>query len=275
MSLKKKISVLVISVIALGISYKFLFKKDLLPQLIGTKGVPNFLLQPYFQAEPRVFLNGNWKKLPRSQSNIFSNDGKKLAVCGEGGLYIYDTATNNIKYVYEKDWYPCDNISFPDNNTLIVEDLVSEEGERLTFDIQQKKIIHKDSIPGSEVLDKSRKQFEERKTDFNRVCNQNKSCAEITNNKVFLINNKGVKEETGIKNAVALVGFKESSLFFATYEGTCALPTESNLGLKLQIIKPASACLINHHLHVYNTESGTIKRLLTSFRYDYEMLIFF
>lgn len=251
------------------ISYR-LFSEKHTTSVSNITNLPNFLLQPYSQAEPRVFINRKWKQLPNSQTNTLSEDGQRLAVCGKGGIYIYNLVNDVIDYIYQKDWYPCETITFSDPKTLTVENLNNkEQGERITLNIENKQIIKQSSLTEAEVLNNHNKNFEQRKTNFNKVCNQdNSSCAEITDKKqVILTDRSGTKQTTNINNAIALVGFKQNFIFYATSGNTSSS--------YLNLIKPASAIVINHYLYAYDIKSGKTENLLKNFRYDYEMLVFF
>ena len=228
----------------------------------------DFLLRPFFQAKPRVFVNGEWKELPNSQNSMLSPNGDKLVVCGEGGLYIYDLLSNTIEYIYSIDWYPCDKILFVNKNTLIVEKLFSKDVfsrdffiERLSFDIPERKIINREIIPEKEAKKPEDSvceyihHLDGFQRDFNKICNEDRSlCAQLNNdNTVALVDKDQKVKPTNIEDAIALVGFKNNVLFFATF---------------------ARAHPLNHHLYAYDIHKGVSENLLTHFRYDYELMAF-
>lgn len=218
----------------------------------------NFLLRPYFQAEPRVFIKGEWKSLLTSQSNMLSEDGKNLVVCGTGGLYIYNMSSDSTDYIYNQSWYPCYNIFYLNESVIAVESLVDRyNGERALFNVIERKMVGEENVSAENVLNRYNSYFETKEINTSEMCNEdNSTCAKLNNNgTVNIIYKNGSAQNTNINKAIALVGFKNNILFFAT---------DGSYG-----------SVLNHHLYAYNIDEKISEMLLDNFRYDYEIIVFF
>jgi hypothetical protein len=234
----------------------------------------SFLLQPFSQQPPRVFINGEWKLLPRSQNNMIAND--RLAVCGNGGLYIYNMTSDNTENIYNQEWYPCYNIYFLNKSSLVVESItgnteilpVKYYGERITFDIASKKIVGNETITEDDVLNRYTSYHDSHVgIKISELCsNDNSTCTRLYNGDdtnvykntygiVSIIYNNGSVQNTGIINVIDLVGLKDNILFYA--------------------IDCSHGSVLNHCLYAYDINKDISERLLSDFRFDYEIMVFF
>lgn len=223
----------------------------------------NFLLRPSFQAEPRLFINGIWHHLPNSQTNTYIPEQKKLVACGEGGVYIYDATVNKIIYVYKEKWHPCYAIIKDSKDNVTIAD---SDGTMI-LDLNTNKIINSDNSYVMNSGEAMQKAAEDKKNiDFTKVCTTDKkNCAFLSDGEVRLVSDEE-NEELAIANAIALVGIHDKFLFYAV---------DDSYGYHKSFIPKANAVVLNHNLFVYDIAKKKNIKLLDSFRYDYEEMIFF
>jgi hypothetical protein len=237
----------------------YLFNKSL-PGL-GPKISVNFLLKPGAQNEPLVYANGRWLTLPRSQNNLYDSGKQLLTVCGTGGAYIYDPSVNKITYFFRQDWYPCDAITQLNPDQV----LLTDDKGIATVNLTDKKLIKRDE---SNVPSYNYASHSNQKNNFLSACDGD-TCARLTpGGEISLSKNSKAYSNFTISNAIALVGLKGNYLFYAV---NASYGYRQNI---FSLVTPARAYVVNHQLYVYLIDQGKSYKMLNSFRYDDQEMIF-
>lgn len=256
----------------------------------------NFLVVPLSQATPRVFAGGLWQELPLSQVSLISQENKMMGTCGDGGFYIYDLNSHQLKYLYSEKWFPCTSISFEGDKIIVYSGTSnaypvvydSEKPQRKIFDIAIGKLLSSDDVTYKDVggsfgqLLKFKNDF--RKNDFRSVCDAGTGfCAKlIDGGSIGIYNGDAKTGDIDSKKASAVLAFKDGILLYATEEGSCGGRarsywdnTRQYLESSFLFVNKAYGCRANNYLHAYDVEKKVDEVLLKDFRFDGEVIVFF
>lgn len=234
--------------------------------LFNRKIPVNFLLRPDFQAKPLLYIDGKWKSLPNSQTNLFLEDEQLLIVCGEGGAYFFDAIQNEVIYFFQQDWYPCRSI-FKDVNNDLVE--ITDSKGVMQLDYSNRKIVTRDESYVPSIAEEINSNAKTKKEyDYKSVCD-GEICANLSDGgNIILLDGSRTIEQYGLPDAVALVGLKDDYLFYAT---------DASYGGDMKwigFVREVKAFVLNHNLYVYQLSKNKSYKLLDNFRYDYQKMIF-
>lgn len=265
----------------------------------------NFLTVPLAQAVPKVFAGGKWQELPLSHLSLVSEKYRLMAICGEGGFYVYNLDTQELRNLYEVTnsppfygSFPCTNVYFengkvtvysgtPDAYPVVYD---SEKTRKKIFDLETGNLISAEDVTYKDV----RKSFDfgelanlkdvSSKRGFREACDAERSlCAKLVDERlieIFQGNDKVGSIESDKFGAVLAV--RGGVLLYATEEGSCRARIKAPIQSSLRSIREAVfgvnksyGCYINHYLHAYDIGKKVDEVVLKDFRFDLELLVFF